>query len=109
MPPRPLQESAPMKLSAVVCAGVVLLGLGIDTAVAQPPIPYGAVPPPQYEPMPPPRRGHYWEPGHWHWNGHRYIWLNGHWAGGRPRHGEWVQGHWQWNGHRYVWIPAHWQ
>ena len=98
-----------MRLSAVACAAVVLLGLGIESAAAQPPIPYGAVPPPRYEPMPPPRRGYYWEPGHWHWNGYRYVWINGHWAGGGPRHGAWVQGHWQWNGHRYIWIPAHWE
>ncbi len=30
-------------------AAVVLLGLGIGTAAAQPPVPYGPVPPPRYE------------------------------------------------------------
>jgi hypothetical protein len=95
---------------AVVYGGLVALGLSMGTAIAQPPPPpnpYGPVPPPRDEVVPPPRGGYYWEPGHWHWNGHRYVWIAGHSVVGAPR-GHWVAGHWRWNSHHYVWVPAHW-
>jgi hypothetical protein len=97
-------------MKRVLTAGIaaVLLGLGVGTAVAQPPIPYGPVPDPRYEPVPPPRSGYYWEPGRWHWNGYRYVWFGGHYVAGPPRPGAWIPGHWRWNGYRYVWVPAHW-
>ena len=28
-------------------------------------------------------RGYYWEPGHWQWNGHRYVWIAGRSVGWR--------------------------
>ena len=97
-----------MKRMVTAGAALMLLGLGIGPAVAQPPVPYGPVPPPQYEVMPPPRAGYFWEPGHWHWNGYRYVWIGGHWAVGGPRPGTYIPGHWRWNGYRYIWVPAHW-
>jgi hypothetical protein len=97
-----------MKRMILAGAIILLTATGIGSAVAQPPVPYGPVPPPRYEPVPAPRRGYYWEPGHWHWNGYRYIWFNGHYVGGPPRPGAYIPGHWQWNGVRYIWIPAHW-
>jgi hypothetical protein len=97
-----------MKRLAVVCAALTLIALCVGSAAAQPPLPYGPVPPPRYEPVPPPRAGNYWQPGRWHWNGHRYVWYGGHWYQGRPRHGQWISGHWRWDGHRYIWVPAHW-
>jgi len=100
------QWSVPMKRLVVACA-LVLIGIG--GAVAQPPLPYAPVPEPRYEAAPPPRAGYYWEPGRWHWNGYRYVWIGGRWVPGGPHHGQWVPGHWQWNGVRYVWIAAHWR
>ncbi len=97
-----------MKRLITVGAAVLLVGLGVGTAAAQPPIPYGPVPPPRLEPVPPPRVGYYWQPGHWHWNGYRYVWIGGRWVVGPARAGVWIPGHWQWNGYRYVWVPAHW-
>ena len=97
-----------MKRMVIAGAALMLLGLGAGTAAAQPPVPYGPVPPPRYEMMPPPRAGYFWEPGHWHWNGYRYVWIGGRWMGGPPRHGIYIPGHWRWNGYRYIWIPAHW-
>ena len=76
-----------MKRMMTAGAALMLLGLGIGTAAAQPPVPYGPVPPPRYEAVPPPRVGYYWEPGRWHWNGYRYVWYGGHWAVGGPRPG----------------------
>lgn len=100
-----------MSRSALIYAAVVLAGLNLGTAVAQPPppLPYGPVPEPRAEVVPGPRAGYYWEPGHWHWNGNRYVWVDGHWIAGGPRHGHYVVGHWRWNGARYVWVPAHWE
>jgi hypothetical protein len=97
-----------MKRVIIAGAIIVLTAVGMGSAVAQPPVPYGPVPPPRYEPVPAPRRGYYWEPGHWHWNGYRYVWFGGHYVGGPPRPGPYVAGHWQWNGVRYIWVPAHW-
>lgn len=37
-----------------------------------------APPPLRHEPMPAARRGHAWVPGHWDWNGRRYVWERGH-------------------------------
>jgi hypothetical protein len=98
-------------MKRVIKAGAIILLMAIDTgsAIAQPPVPYGPVPPPRYEPVPAPRRGYYWEPGHWHWNGNRYVWFGGHYVGGPPRPGPYIPGHWQWNGVRYIWVPAHWE
>ena len=73
-----------MKRMILAGAIILLTATGIGSAVAQPPVPYGPVPPPRYEPVPAPRRGYYWEPGHWHWNGYRYVWFNGHYVGGPP-------------------------
>ena len=100
-----------MHRSIIAWSAAALLAFGIGTAVAQPPPPpnpYGPIPPPRAEVVPPPRSGYYWEPGHWHWNGHRYIWIDGRWVGGPPRRGHYVEGHWRWNGNHYVWVPAHW-
>ncbi|MEJ0017275.1 MAG: YXWGXW repeat-containing protein [Acetobacteraceae bacterium] len=97
-----------MKRLILAGVAVTLLGLGIGSAMAQPPMPYGPVPDPRYEAVPPPRHGYFWQPGRWQWNGHRYVWYSGHWVAGGPRHGQWIAGHWQWNGHRYVWVPARW-
>jgi WXXGXW repeat (2 copies) len=106
----PLQEIGAMKRLVAVWAAVALLGLGIGAAMAQPPPPpnpYGPVPPLRSEVAPPPRHGYYWEPGHWYWNGRRYVWIEGRSVYGGPRHGEYIPGDWRWNGHRYVWVPAH--
>jgi hypothetical protein len=89
-----------------------LMGVaGIGTAVAQPPPPpYAAVPEPRPEtPPPPPRPDLMWEPGHWHWDGVRYVWVPGHYIG--HRQGRWVPGRWVWapGQGRWIWRPAHWE
>jgi hypothetical protein len=106
-------------------AGVCLIGMVIGSAHAQPPPPgyappppgYGAAPPPpSYAPIPPPRQEFVppppggrvvWQPGHWFWNGHRYIWVEGRYVARHRRPMHWVAGEWVWRG-RWVWIPAHW-
>ena len=92
-------------------AAALLLGLaGAVPALAQPA--YPPVPPPRYEPIPPPPGGRVsWEPGHWHWTGVGYVWVQGRYVARQPRYGRYVPGHWQFNRRlgQYEWRPAHWQ
>jgi hypothetical protein len=71
---------------------------------------YAPVPPPRYEVVPPPPVGPraVWEPGHWHWNGARYVWIGGRYVAFRPNYHHYVPGHWARRGGGFVWIPAHW-
>jgi hypothetical protein len=85
---------------------------GMTAAQAQPappPLPYGPIPAPRVEvvPVPPPGRRVVWEPGHWHWNGIRYVWIGGRYIPFRRRYVHYVPGAWVWRG-RWVWVPAHW-
>lgn len=96
-----------------ILASALLLALAFATAgaaLAQPA--YPPIPPPRYELVPPPMGGpRIWEPGHWQWNGVRYIWVSGRYVPRQPRYRRYVPGHWQFApraGH-YVWRPAHWQ
>jgi len=72
-----------------------------------------APPPPRVEVIPEPRRPREvveWEPGHWHWDGREYRWVEGHYIE-RPRPAAvYVPGHWDQrpNG-SWVWIAAHWR
>jgi hypothetical protein len=94
----------------LLAASAVLL-VGIGTAVAQPPPP-AAPPPPRYEAVPPPRGQRFaWEPGHWHWNGMRYVWIAGHYVERRAGWSHYVEGHWVWRPamRRWEWMPGHWE
>jgi len=56
-----------------------------------------------------PGPGWAWRSGYWRWNGHRYVWVSGHYLR-RPRVGaEWVPGHWGERGGGWVWIGGHWR
>jgi hypothetical protein len=91
--------------------GLLTLGLAVP-ALAQPPMPYGAIPAPRYERVPPPPGDRYvWEPGHWHWNGAQYVWVGGHYVIRAMSYHHWVEGRWIWApqaGH-WIWRPAHWE
>ena len=79
-----------------------------------------APPPPRaHGPAPPlgPRQA--WSPGHWHWNGMRYVWRPGRIVYRAPGGHRWVPGHWARTrppgappgappGSR-AWRPGHWQ
>jgi hypothetical protein len=76
--------------------------------VAPPPNPYPPPPPPRVETIPPRvRETVIWEPGRWHWDGHGYVWIRGHYVE-RVVGRRWEAGHWSWNGHEWVWIGGHW-
>jgi hypothetical protein len=90
---------------------MVVLAIGMGSALAQPPPP-NAPPADRYEAVPPPPGERYvWEPGHWHWNGGQYVWVRGHYVIRQAGWGHYVPGHWGWRPGlgRYVWVPAHWQ
>jgi len=87
---------------------LVMLALAA-CAAAQPP--YPAVPAPLTELVPTPPRSSVpliWRPGHYDWNGSRFVWVPGRWVD-RAGHGTlWQDGYWKRRGSGYVWVPAHW-
>lgn len=96
-----------------ITVGAAVLLFGIGSAIAQPPPPtYAPVPPPRVEVVPPAPVGPViWQPGHWHWDGYRYIWIGGRYVQRRPHYVHYVEGHWRWAPRlgQYVWRPAHWE
>lgn len=108
-----------MKLTSVL-AGLIAAGL-LGACVAPPPyrpVPRTVVvapaPPPrviveQPPPMPGPPDVYVWRPGHWQWNGVRYVWVNGVYIA-RPRPGAtWEPDHWQRRGNEWVLVQGHWR
>ena len=91
--------------------GLSVFLVSIGGASAQPPPPgYAPIPPPRQEFVPPPPRDRVvWQPGHWHWDGYRYVWVGGRYIESRPHYGHYAEGRWVWHGGRYVWVPAHWE
>eukprot|EP01034_Spumella_vulgaris_P035213 gene35213-43412_t len=68
----------------------------------------GTAPPPlRYESLPPPRHGYVWAPGFWNWNGHRHVWVAGHWLRERPGYyytqPQWIQSNGHWVRHEGRW------
>lgn len=64
---------------------------------------------PEGPPPPPPGRGYGWQPGHWEWNGRRYVWVGGRHVRQRRPGGEWVPGHWEPRPRGPVWVPGRWR
>src|SRR3954469_5818613 len=109
-------ETGVLRSSSMKCLviGAAVFFVGIGSAGAQPPPPgyaqppppgYAPIPPPGYAPIPPPRaevvprppHGRVvWEPGHWHWDGFRYVWIGGRYVERGPRHGHYAEGRWIW-------------
>ncbi len=91
---------------AAVAAGLTVESMTPAQAQNYPP-----VPPPQFErpPPPPPGPRYVWQPGHWRWNGYRYVWFQGSYIHGGPHYAHFVPGHWGNRGGRWVWIPQHWR
>ena len=57
----------------------------------------------------PPHAGWVWVDGYHRWNGHRYVWVHGHWV--RPPHpgAVWVAHRWEHRGDGWVMVEGHWQ
>jgi len=78
--------------------------------VAQPPPP----PPRAAEYVPPPPPGppgvvYVWQPGHWRWNGHEYVWHHGLWEPRPPKAVEWIAPHWESRPGGWVFIEGHYR
>jgi len=103
----------------LVATTLPFLAVAAGCVVERPP-PAAAVeiiaprPPPavRYEVAPPPPAGRevVWERGHWHWDGHDWEWVPGHFVERPHRTAEWVEGHWaeRPNG-TWAWAPGHWR
>jgi hypothetical protein len=94
-------------LPALALATALSAGLTVPAA-AQPAFP---APPPELGPPPPPPgppERFVIEPGHWHWNGYRYVWVHRHWIAVRPGYAHFVPGHWAPTPGGPRWIPSHW-
>ena len=90
---------------AAVVAGLTVEGVPTAQAQGYPPLP-----PPRYEQIPPPPGGQFaWQPGHWRWNGYRYVWFPGRYIPGGPHFAHFIPGHWALRYGQWVWIPQHWR
>jgi len=71
-----------------------------------------APPPPRVEVIPviPAERmeREHWQPGHWRWDGHEHVWVEGRYVE-RPRRGAvWVPARWEQRPRGWVLIEGHW-
>ncbi|MBP0598937.1 YXWGXW repeat-containing protein [Herbaspirillum sp. LeCh32-8] len=89
-------------LAAAPAAQAQVVG-SVNVRIGTPP------PAPRYEAAPPPRRGYAWAPGYWAWDGHRHVWVGGHWEQVRRGYARYEPAHWQ-QGPRGGWhfVPGHW-
>jgi hypothetical protein len=90
---------------------LLLAVLGVTGCVVAPPPPnpYPPPPAPRVEVAPPPpRETVVWEPGRWHWDGHGYVWINGHYVE-RVVGRQWEAAHWAWTGQNWAWVGGHWR
>ncbi len=57
----------------------------------------------------PPHEGWVWIDGYHRWDGHRYVWVHGHWA--RPPHpgAVWEAHRWEHRGDGWVLVEGHWR
>jgi hypothetical protein len=63
--------------------------------------------PPQAPPGQAPVAESFWVPGHWVWNGTRYVWTAGYWARVEPGY-VWVPAHYSWTPGGYVYVAGYW-
>jgi len=81
--------------------------VGVSINVGSPA--YGP-PPPRWETRPGrPWRNAVWVDGRWNWNGHRYVWVRGHWE--RPHAGfsRWDRGRWERGPRGWMWVDGRWR
>jgi hypothetical protein len=101
--------AASLRLGALLLALLATPTLAL--AQGAPPAP-PAIPAPQVEIVPaPPAPGPVavvWRPGHWHWDGVRYVWLPGRYVHAPYAAAVWVEGHWVLRHRGWVWVGGHW-
>lgn len=93
------------RLALAVTAAAMLLVTPVSFAASDIDV---APPPPRVIKMPPPRPGFVWAPGYYRWDGHRHVWVDGHFM--RERRGShWVAERWNERHGRYRFVPGHWE
>jgi hypothetical protein len=57
----------------------------------------------------PPHPGWVWNDGYHRWDGHRYVWVKGHWV--KPPHpgAVWVAHRWEQRNGGWVLVEGHWR
>ena len=69
----------------------------------------GTRPPPlRHEVVPALRPGYVWTGGYWRWNGHRHVWVAGHYVPARAGF-VYVGPHWVATGHGWRFEAGHWR
>jgi hypothetical protein len=96
-----------MKNHLLVAASALLFAIG--TANAQIVVRIGPPPPRPVEVVPAERPGSVWVAGYHRWDGHRYVWVKGHYA--HPPHpgAVWVAGDWREERGGHVWHEGYWR
>jgi hypothetical protein len=95
-------------LALPAVAATMLIG-SVAPAFSAPGIEIEIAPPaPRVVEVPPPRPGFVWAPGYYRWDGHRHVWVDGHFM--RERRGaHWVPEHWDEHHGRYRFAPGRWE
>lgn len=85
------------------------LAIASSSAIGQIAIRIGPPPVVVEHPGPPPHRGWVWIQGHHRWDGHRYVWVPGHYA--HPPHpgAVWVPDRYDHRGNGYVYVHGYWR
>jgi WXXGXW repeat (2 copies) len=106
--PRAASRRGLSRLVLPAVAATMLIGsvapafsaVGIEIEVAPPPA--------RVIVAPPPRPGYVWAPGYYRWDGHRHVWVDGHFIHER-RGSHWVPERWDERHGHYRFVPGHWE
>jgi hypothetical protein len=88
--------------SLILCACTVTVPQGVVVVRAAPPAVIAETPGPR------PGPAYFWDPGHWRWNGNRYVWIRGHYVLRTRTAARWVPGHWVQGPRGWYWIEGRW-
>jgi hypothetical protein len=93
----------------LLLAGALLAGCTTQNNLHEPPYPPIPAVPHETIPLPPVSEAPLiWQPGHWNWDGHNYLWEAGRWVT-REGHGTlWQDGYWVEDHGGWVWKAPHW-
>jgi len=89
----------------------VLLALCLTPAVSMAEVIVRIAPPVAVveTPGPAPHPGWVWVSGYHRWDGHRYVWVHGHWAKPPHRGAVWVAHHWEQRNGGWVLVQGYWR
>ena len=57
----------------------------------------------------PPHPGWVWNDGYHRWDGHRYVWVRGHYDRRPHARARWEGAHWEARGRGHVWVEGRWR